>query len=183
MMTSLSVGEYWHTCSPPQTVNELITSPHHQRPAVSALHRLAGMRQVLVSALLCAVALTGSAVMDGGRSGLRWEVRESDGSVVRVLTDSERLITLEYNNRSQLIQCWDSKEGSTADAVSLMFYSVIRLQYRMWCQSACTMPDATHLLFQAMADQHTVSEKQAVTIDLDAVMANCSQYLSDVSLW
>lgn len=89
------------------------------------------MRQVLVSALLCAVALTGSAVMDGGRSGLRWEVRESDGSVVRVLTDSERLITLEYNNRSQLIQCWDSKEGSTADAVSLMFYSVIRLQYRM----------------------------------------------------
>ena len=45
------------------------------------------------------------------------------------------------------------------------------------------MPDATHLLFQAMADQHTVSEKQAVTIDLDAVMANCSQYLSDVSLW
>lgn len=58
------------------------------------------------------------------KSGLRWDLVETDGTLIRSLSDSERLVTLEYNNKSQLIQCWITEGSKAGDAISLMFYSV-----------------------------------------------------------
>lgn len=72
--------------------------------------------------VLCYAAVM--TVLVNGKTGIKWEKVESDGSMIRVLSDNDRIITMEYNNGNQLVQCWAEKEGRTSDAISLMFYSV-----------------------------------------------------------
>ena len=49
---------------------------------------------------------------------------ESDGRIVRSLSDSQHIITLEYNQKGELIQCWQTKQGKSGDAIALLFYAV-----------------------------------------------------------
>ena len=51
-------------------------------------------------------------------------MRESDGRTVRSLSDSQHIITLEYNQKGELIQCWQTKQGKSGDAIALLFYAV-----------------------------------------------------------
>ena len=51
-------------------------------------------------------------------------MRESDGRIVRSLSDSQHIITLEYNQKGELIQCWQTKQGKNGDAIALLFYAV-----------------------------------------------------------
>lgn len=66
-----------------------------------------------------------------------WEVLESDGRRVRSLSDGQQIVTLEYNNNSQLIQCWETKQGRTDDAISLLFYSVSKYLYHIYVHQGC----------------------------------------------
>ena len=49
---------------------------------------------------------------------------ESDGRIVRSLSDSQHIITLEYNQQGELIQCWQTNQGKSGDAIALLFYAV-----------------------------------------------------------
>lgn len=58
------------------------------------------------------------------KTGLRWEIEEQDGRLVRALTDGSQVVTLDYNQKGQLIQCWATREGKTPTAISFLYYAV-----------------------------------------------------------
>ncbi|XP_067951182.1 group 3 secretory phospholipase A2-like [Watersipora subatra] len=88
------------------------------------------------------------------QTGLRWDVKESDGKLVRSITDGKEIITLEYNSREELVQCWSEKETRHEDAIPFMYYS-------------------------AMTDKKAV-RKDAIEVDLKKIKRACKSYMKNV---
>ena len=73
--------------------------------------------------LLLLAALLGL-VNSKATTGLRWDVREPGGGLMRSLTDGQEILNLEYNSREELVQCWQTEQGRLPDSISLLFYAV-----------------------------------------------------------